>query len=670
MLALRTTTLLSLSLVIFGDNLEAIGQQSQDFDILCPKNTEGPARRPRAALFSRIQNVRWGLSGTGFVVNVDCSRDGGRTFEPTGGVGLVDTGVYTWNTAGPDSAEAVIRIQRYDRTHDSDVFVIDNHEELYTFSSTVGETDPTAPGSTYRSRQEIHDRLVELSAQGLIELQTISNVDGVEGDLEVALISDADDVRMGEGKLEPEPAVFINAGLHAREWIAPEAALRTIEDLVTLTDESIVRLRNDTKIYVLVVANPEGLAWSHKFWNKVVFYPTYAVSTSLHGVHNKLLVSIRDGRYRRKNRRDKQDELLYNATETTGGPTATSDALFGVDLNRNFSTDFLEVGCEGSDEYPGPSGSSERETRSIERFLTDTFPSTAELRASLDLHNNLQTVFAADVPGASAEYEQIVSDLSSELRQALNSRMRNYDIVIDEGKPGSYRRHVAKQFVIPSFVLELPTSVRKDRDKVSFFVADTYVSAESVDARNAAWKLIDWSTGPPIVERVQIGGGVQYDGRWIDSSPTSRNLQVAPTAPITPGQYRIRVQFNRPMRDIIYWKDRVATPPDPVVTWGDSYPFADHQVARGDGWVTTVWSFDTWDGVLTLTAGDLPPDLPPDGVHAFHISVAAIDPFGNSLDSMPGSMTRWSGRWVNYEDESGSGFSGGRDLSHMFWAKR
>ncbi|XP_001654133.2 carboxypeptidase B [Aedes aegypti] len=64
--------------------------------------------------------------------------------------------------------------------------------------------------------------------------------------------------------------VFLDAGIHAREWIAPATALYAIEQLVEHSSENQEVLSNLTWV-IMPVVNPDGYEFSHetdRFWRK------------------------------------------------------------------------------------------------------------------------------------------------------------------------------------------------------------------------------------------------------------------------------------------------------------------------------------------------------------------------------------------------------------------
>ncbi|XP_053690015.1 carboxypeptidase B-like [Sabethes cyaneus] len=69
---------------------------------------------------------------------------------------------------------------------------------------------------------------------------------------------------------EANPVIFLDAGIHAREWIAPATALYVINQLVEHANENSDVLSNVTWV-ILPVVNPDGYEYTHehdRFWRK------------------------------------------------------------------------------------------------------------------------------------------------------------------------------------------------------------------------------------------------------------------------------------------------------------------------------------------------------------------------------------------------------------------
>ncbi|THD26617.1 Subfamily M14A unassigned peptidase [Fasciola hepatica] len=69
-------------------------------------------------------------------------------------------------------------------------------------------------------------------------------------------------------KDKSKPIIWIDAGIHAREWIAPAAALYFVDRLLTRTGQALLR---DYQFHILPLVNPDGYAHTHRvdrLWRK------------------------------------------------------------------------------------------------------------------------------------------------------------------------------------------------------------------------------------------------------------------------------------------------------------------------------------------------------------------------------------------------------------------
>ncbi|CAH2094778.1 unnamed protein product [Euphydryas editha] len=119
-------------------------------------------------------------------------------------------------------------------------------------------------------------------------------------------------------------AIFIESGIHAREWISPATTCYIINELLTSNHTETRAAARDYDWYIFPVTNPDGYIWSHEQF-----------------------------RMWRKNRQ----------------PYGTN---FGVDLNRNWNNNWLVAGSSSNpalDTYAGPGPFSEPETRSLSSYI-------------------------------------------------------------------------------------------------------------------------------------------------------------------------------------------------------------------------------------------------------------------------------------------------------------
>ncbi|KAE9555329.1 hypothetical protein FO519_001488 [Halicephalobus sp. NKZ332] len=156
----------------------------------------------------------------------------------------------------------------------------------------------------------------------------------------------------GQRALTPEKvSIWVDAGIHAREWIAPATALIALDKLVNeyKRDPEIQNFLDNIDWYILPVMNPDGYDYTHS-----------------------------KNRMWRKNRRPAQCKKNYFHTICCSG----------VDLNRNFDWFFGSSGSSSDpchETYHGPSAFSEPESRAVKEFLEKN-----PVKAFITLHSYSQ----------------------------------------------------------------------------------------------------------------------------------------------------------------------------------------------------------------------------------------------------------------------------------------
>lgn len=78
-------------------------------------------------------------------------------------------------------------------------------------------------------------------------------------------------VKISKNSANANRAIFIEANMHAREWISSATATFTINELISSTDPEIQALANNYDWYIIPVMNPDGLEFSKdstRLWRK------------------------------------------------------------------------------------------------------------------------------------------------------------------------------------------------------------------------------------------------------------------------------------------------------------------------------------------------------------------------------------------------------------------
>ncbi|XP_045351605.1 carboxypeptidase A2 isoform X2 [Leopardus geoffroyi] len=142
-----------------------------------------------------------------------------------------------------------------------------------------------------------------------------------------------------------KPAIWLDAGIHAREWVTQATALWTANKIASGygNDVSITSILDTMDIFLLPVTNPDGYVFSqtkNRMWRK-------------------------------------------NRSRIPGSPCV------GVDLNRNWDAGFGGPGASQnpcSDSYRGPQATCEVEVKSIVNFIQ----SHGRIKAFITLHSYSQ----------------------------------------------------------------------------------------------------------------------------------------------------------------------------------------------------------------------------------------------------------------------------------------
>jgi len=189
----------------------------------------------------------------------------------------------------------------------------------------------------YRTYEEIQDKLTEW----------IDNYDGVSEFVVGLSIEGRKQRGIKFGSSPENDAIYLQCGIHAREWISPATCMyftQKLLDGLKNKDEVVTSLLSKTQIYLLPVANPDGYVYT--FTNQRLW---------------------------RKNRR------------------ANSGGTFGVDLNRNWDDGHWGLcgasSSPSSDTYKGTAAFSEPETNNVKTFWDQIEAQGVKIQSGIDFHS-------------------------------------------------------------------------------------------------------------------------------------------------------------------------------------------------------------------------------------------------------------------------------------------
>jgi MYXO-CTERM domain-containing protein len=465
---------------------------------------------------------------------------------------------------------------------------------------------------------------------------------------------------------QPEAAVMINGGIHAREWQSPEVVTEILEQLDEISADGGFGqyLAENLNVVIVPVLNIDGFLQSQRF-------PSTVTAT---------LRQPRDGRMRRKNMRRPSGGALVDENIST-----SDDQFDGVDLNRNSEHGFGMNNGSSSNPvslaYRGPSFGSEPEIQAL--IQAATLAPGDRLRFYVDAHSFTQQFFVPVIGstrriGITQELAQRVSAVSDGRYAVSNDTSVN--------TIGTTADYFAVEYEIPTWTLEIePRRGGQDyggtgQSHSGFVLPDSEI--ERVRDEVTLMTLLGYyrQSGPPSVKAVEISrvsdGAVVLRADWQPvSGSTMRELTVSVDESLEAGaDYNLWVAFNKPMR---YSEDGVVAIQYPgqdapgigAVSLDAGSEEADAQyVVEGDlsNWLSApggapegydTYRFDAFAVQFTAPTLAAPATLA--------LALAVRDLSQLELDANPATMVGWqSGVWTGYEDALGNeGDDGGSDCS-------
>uniref|UniRef100_A0A0R3RKX5 Peptidase_M14 domain-containing protein n=1 Tax=Elaeophora elaphi TaxID=1147741 RepID=A0A0R3RKX5_9BILA len=213
-------------------------------------------------------------------------------------------------------------------------------------------------------------------------------------------------LKLGTKSRRTKPVVWIDAGIHAREWVAVHTALYLIKQLIDeyYSNPKVTECLKLLDIYILPCLNPDGYEYTQSNPNN----PSIRLWRKSRG--STLQYERQSGRY-----------------------------CQGVDLNRNFDFHFGESGSSFSpcsNIYHGAYPFSEPETKLLiisYRAVHDAIlPLRRRIKAYLSLHTYSQ-LWIYPYSYAENKYSSDANDLIAVAHEAVNSIKKLYGTKYDYG---------------------------------------------------------------------------------------------------------------------------------------------------------------------------------------------------------------------------------------------
>lgn len=134
---------------------------------------------------------------------------------------------------------------------------IENVQRLIDTENPRQKTNSEFAFNEYHTLDEIYDYLESLSKDNNV-VQLVDAGKTTEG-------RSIKGVKISYKK--ENPGIFIEAGIHAREWITPATALYLINQLLNSKENSVRQLAENYNWYIFPSFNPDGYVYTH---NKVI----------------------------------------------------------------------------------------------------------------------------------------------------------------------------------------------------------------------------------------------------------------------------------------------------------------------------------------------------------------------------------------------------------------
>ncbi len=458
-----------------------------------------------------------------------------------------------------------------------------------------------------------------------------------------------------------EGAVLHSGGIHAREWQAPEAVVGIIERLAgNEADEGFHQfLLENLELRFIPVLNVDGFRQTQR----------YPVSTHIDVDIEQGNSAPRDGRQRRKNMRDTDEDLA-----------TTSDLLNGVDLNRNFDPFWAAASGTrssanpGSIVYHGTGPASEAESRIL---LVQADALSDRLRLFIDTHSFGRVLFGNDTHNS--RLNALSRSLAASMGRSASQPYGYAAAPVNQGI-GATDEVFAYYYEVPSFTLEIEPSINGASeygghgvDHDGFILPEAQVPRMRAEIGDMALLAYYRQSGPPNVEAVAVldadSGQTRFAAHWSTTSGTRRLIVDQAESLTADTDYLLWIAFNKPMRKRNA-RNQVVQYPGQTVALAPQIRLLGTQSeltvnSSANGWIAdpqaTPRGFLNYRDDSHLSSFRLSTDLA--ASDNLRLDIAVSDLSGLALDADPATPVNWNqGHWTGYQDEAGvDGDAGGSD---------
>uniref|UniRef100_A0A8C5I152 Carboxypeptidase B n=1 Tax=Gouania willdenowi TaxID=441366 RepID=A0A8C5I152_GOUWI len=194
-------------------------------------------------------------------------------------------------------------------------------------------------------------------------------------------------LKLGKKSSSSKPAIFMDCGIHAREWISPAFCQWFVKEALSTygSDAQMTSLLNQMDVYVLPVFNIDGYDYTHK------------------------------GRW--------LNSRMWRKTRSR----KSGSSCIGADPNRNFNAGWCTLGASSnpcSDTFCGYSPESEIEVKNVANFIRRN---KAIIKAYITIHSYSQLLlfpysYTYDLAQHHSELMQVAQGASAALRSLYGTR--------------------------------------------------------------------------------------------------------------------------------------------------------------------------------------------------------------------------------------------------------